>query len=272
MRGTIHKPGATTEWLEFVDPEDPEMLFRVNVSFLTSGYNCIFGRGCPGLLNRGVDYTRGCCERGVTFVNDEDYENIQKSVDMLTEEDCDNLEHVQEKGWAMKSPKGKPYKTKKVNGACIFRNTTPGREGCAFHVLGMRVGVNPAELKPNICWTVPIRSEVDWDDRHDVFVHTISAWDADDWGGTDDDEEESGRGHMGYWCIDTPDAYNGLQPMYQSHAYELTKLMGESGYNELCRLFKERGYDSGQRPVGKMPGEVRNEGRPMLPLLIEKRS
>lgn len=64
MRGAA----GPIEWLTFPAPGDDHHQFRVNVSFLLSNYRCIFGCGCPGLLNGPAQADLGCCERGVTFM------------------------------------------------------------------------------------------------------------------------------------------------------------------------------------------------------------
>lgn len=271
MRGSLNSGLSELHWIEFFDPENELRKFRVNLTFVLSAYNCIYGQGCPGLLNRGVQPDVACCERGVTFPDDEDFTNVENSVSQLTEEDCDNLDHVRNKGWYLRTPKGKPYKTRKLFDRCIFSNREggpTGKPGCAFHHLAERTGQNMIDLKPFICWTNPVRFDETMES--DVSVLTITAFDADDWGGTDDSEEPNGHGYMGYWCIDTPDAYNGKVPMYVSQEAELRKMMGDSGYVELCTLIEGMGLTTENRP-SKMPGEVKNDGRPLLPLLIEQR-
>lgn len=281
MRGTINSQNAELDWIEFFDPKDATQKFRVCVTFILSGYHCLFGQGCPGLLNRGVRYDGGCCEQGVTFTSTEDFDNVKKHVGELTAEDCDNIDWVREKGWFLRSPKGYPYKTRKKNDRCIFANLdggSAGKPGCSFHHLAERTGQRMIDTKPEICWTVPIAFDHS-DGDNGVDVLTINAFDADDWGGTNDDEEPDGKGHMGYWCIDTPDAFDSPVPVWKSHEQEFRKMMGDSGYERLVQIVHERGWDQldtqarampHSRPT-RMPGEVRNEGRPMLPLLIAER-
>ena len=73
-------PGPV-EWLTFPAPDDPTHQFRVNVSFMLSNYECIFGRGCPGLLNTTVTTDVGCCARGVTFIDEDDFAHVSEMVD-----------------------------------------------------------------------------------------------------------------------------------------------------------------------------------------------
>src|SRR3954452_5754160 len=50
------------QWVEFVNPDDEDEIFRIDLTWLLSSWTCIFGPGC-----RGIDKTRaddGCCSRG----------------------------------------------------------------------------------------------------------------------------------------------------------------------------------------------------------------
>jgi hypothetical protein len=219
----VRGAAGPVEWLTFPAPDDPQHQFRVNVSFLLSNYECIFGRGCPGLLNRGIHPDVACCERGVTFIDDEDFAHVADMVDELAAEDCDNIAHVRRRGWYQSSSSGRPYKT--LN----FSSEQP---------------IEPGGRSTTI----------------------VSAFTADAWGGTDDHEDPLGRGHMGYWCIDTPDAYRSAQPVYRSMEYELRKEMGDAAYERLAELLD--GIDHPRHP---MPGQLVNGRRPMIPLLVEQR-
>jgi hypothetical protein len=151
-------PGPV-EWLTFPAPDDPDRQFRVNVSFMLSNYECIFGQGCPGSLNKHPSADFGCCERGVTFIDEDDFAHVEEMVGQLTAEDCDNIDHVRNRGWFLASRSGKPYKTRKVGSLCIFGNRTggaAGKSGCAFHHLAARQGKHHTETKPFICWSVPL--------------------------------------------------------------------------------------------------------------------
>jgi hypothetical protein len=258
------------DWLTFPAPDDPAKQFRVNVSFLLSNYTCIWGCGCPGLLNHSADAEAACCERGVTFVDENDFEHVSAMVDELTAEDCDNLEHVRDRGWYMRSKSGKPYKTRKLGGSCIFTNRAggpTGKPGCAFHHLAQRQGKHASETKPFICWTLPINfSHEPPEETGGPSTTIVSAFTADAWGGTNDDEEEDGRGHMGYWCIDTPDAYRGASPVYRSFERELRKGMGDAAYERMAELLEQVA-----RPRFPMPGERVNRGLPLIPLILQQR-
>jgi hypothetical protein len=268
----VRGAAGPVEWLTFPDPEDPDHQFRVNVSFLLSNYECIFGRGCPGLLNRGVHPDIACCERGVTFLGDDDFEHVAEMVGELTPEDCDNIDHVRLRGWFQRSPgSGRPYKTRKVGDACIFANRTEGsagKAGCAFHHLAERTGRHHTETKPFICWSIPLNLSTERPiEPGGAHTTIVTAFTADAWGGTDDDEEPDGHGHMGYWCVDTPDAYRGAREVYRSMERELRKGIGDAAYERLVELLDEI-----ERPRHEMPGQLVNGRRPMIPLLLTQRS
>ena len=262
-------PGPV-EWLTFPAPDDPDRQFRVNVSFLLSTYECIFGQGCAGLLNHKPDADYGCCERGVTFIDEDDFEHVVEMVGQLTAEDCDNIDHVRNRGWYLQSRSGKPYKTRKLGALCIFGNRTggpAGKSGCAFHHLAARQGKHHTETKPFICWSVPLNfssEEPEEPGGRDTTI--VSAFTADAWGGTEDDEEPDGRGHVGWWCIDTPDAYRGTRPVYKTMEHELRKGIGDAAYERMAELL-----DGIDRPRHPMPGQLVNRGLPMIGQVIAER-
>jgi hypothetical protein len=257
------------EWLTFPSPDDPDHQFRVNVSFMLSNYECIFGRGCPGMASTEITTDVGCCSRGATFIDEDDFEHVSEMVDELTADDCDNLEHIRRRGWFISSRYGKPYKTRKLGNVCIFGNREggpTGKPGCAFHHLAERQGKHHSETKPYICWSNPLNFSSELPEEPGGRTTTIvSAFTADAWGGTNDDEEPDGRGHVGYWCVDTPDAYRGEHAVYRSMEHELRKGMGDAGYEAMAELL-----DAIDEPRYPMPGRLVNRGLPMIPLLVER--
>ncbi len=262
-------PGPV-EWLTFPAPDDPDRQYRVNVSFLLSNYQCIFGQGCLGSLNKKPSADYGCCERGVTFIDEDDFDHVEEMVGQLTAEDCDNIDHVRGRGWYLSSKSGKPYKTRKIDSLCIFGNRTggpAGKPGCAFHHLAARQGKHHTETKPFICWSVPLNfssEEPEEPGGRDTTI--VSAFTADAWGGTADDEEADGRGHLGWWCIDTPDAYRGAEPVYRTMEHELRKGIGDAAYERMAELL-----DGIDRPRHPMPGQLVNRGLPMIGQIVAER-
>lgn len=227
MRGAV----GPIEWLTFPAPDDDALQFRVNVSFLLSNYRCIYGEGCPGILDGRTEPDVGCCAHGVEFTDDEDFRHVAARVAELTVDDADELARIRIEGWYDKN-KGRPFRTKLVGGACIFANRfggPAGKPGCAFHHLALRTGVHPADTKPEICWTVPLNfSDEEPVEPGGRATRIVSAFSADAW-----------DGHIGWWCVDTPDAYTAASRVYVTFEHELRKSMGDAGYERMVELLRD---------------------------------
>ena len=62
-------------WIEFPDPgtpagEPPAQVFRADLTWLTSSWTCIFGRGCAGIYADRPD--DGCCTLGAHLSDSDD--------------------------------------------------------------------------------------------------------------------------------------------------------------------------------------------------------
>src|ERR1700760_1427324 len=83
-----HKKLAVTpedahEWVSFEDP-DEERVWMFDVTFLLSGWNCIFGRGCQGVLTGPAEeLVQGCCSYGAHFSDDEDRKRTEAHAERL---------------------------------------------------------------------------------------------------------------------------------------------------------------------------------------------
>ena len=53
------------QWVEFVDPADSTNLIKADLTWLTSRWTCIFGRGCAGIDASSPD--AGCCVHGAAL-------------------------------------------------------------------------------------------------------------------------------------------------------------------------------------------------------------
>jgi hypothetical protein len=237
--------------MTFPAPDDDGHQFRVNVSFLLSNYRCIYGCGCPSISADPARSHLGCCGHGVEFVSDDDFDHVAAMVDELTGEDSDNIAQIRgPKGW-YQAQAGVPFKTRKLDGACIFANrpTGPtGKIGCSFHHLAERTGRHPADTKPDICWRVPLNYSTEEPAEPNGRDTTIvSAFGADAWG------------NVTWWCIDTPDAYNAPDPVYRTFEHELRKGMGDAGYERLVELLQEI-----PAPRHPMPGQRLSQRLPLL--------
>lgn len=78
---------ATRVWVEFADPATPageaaEQVFRADLTWLTSSWTCIFGRGCAGIYADRPD--DGCCTLGAHYSDADDEKRVRGWVKKLS--------------------------------------------------------------------------------------------------------------------------------------------------------------------------------------------
>ncbi len=232
---------ATRVWVEFADPEAPEgsaaeQVFRADLTWLTSSWTCIFGRGCAGIYaDRPQD---GCCTLGAHFSDADDEKRVRGWVKRLSPDTWQR--HAEGRrgagGWAEVDDEG-ARKTRVVDGACIFLNdpgftdaSGAGRAGCALHHLAGDHDVSFVETKPDVCWQLPLRRTYRTVERPDGTSYlevSIAEYDRRGWG--------AGGHDLDWYCTSNPEAHVGAQPAYLSLATELTELIGAAAYAELAR-------------------------------------
>jgi len=227
------------EWVEFVDPADPGHVVRADLTWLTSAWTCIFGRGCAGVVEGRPD--DGCCSHGAFFTDDDDLARVTAAVALLTEEDWQLAPEGRgswtEEDSAHDDSGTGSLRTRVVDGACVFLNRPgfPGGIGCALHRMGLRTGVHPLTTKPDVCWQLPVRREQEHVERPDgtrVLVSTIGEFDRRGWG--------AGGHDLHWWCTGSPAAHVAPVPLVDTYAAELTALLGPAAYAELRRLAELR--------------------------------
>jgi hypothetical protein len=226
------------EWIEFPDPADPEHVVRADLTWLSSAWTCIFGRGCAGVVEGRPD--DGCCSHGAFFADDDDLTRVTAAVGLLTDDDW-QLASVGRGAWTEQD--GEPeegvraQRTRIVDGACVFLNRPgfAGGTGCALHGMALRTGVHPLTTKPDVCWQLPVRREQENVERPDgtkVLVTTIGEFDRRGWG--------SGGHDLHWWCTGSPVAHVSPEPLVVTYADELIALVGRPAYDELRRLTELR--------------------------------
>ncbi len=218
-------------WVEFPDPADDEQVFRCDLTWLTSRWNCVFGSGCQGIeAGRASD---GCCTLGAHFSDEDDEARVGGHVARLTPELWQyHRTGTGPQGWTEVSEDGE-RQTRRVDGACVFLNRPgfPAGAGCALHTLALREEREPLETKPDVCWQLPIRRTFDWVDRPDdsrVLVVSIGEYDRRGWG--------PGGHDLHWWCTSATSAHGAGKPVYVSYRPELVELMGAPAYGRLVEL------------------------------------
>jgi hypothetical protein len=228
--------------MSFPDPDD-ERTWLFDVTFLESNWTCIFGRGCQGVMTGPApELVQGCCSYGAHFTGPKDARRVESAAATLTPE--------QWQFWRQGQPRdgGRPrvvkrnakgdLSTRLVKDACIFLNRPDfaGGPGCALHKAAMDRGVPHLELKPDVCWQLPLRREDEVAD--DGYVTSVvRQWDRRDWG--------AGGAEFHWWCTEDPEAFVGTRPVYEELADELVALSGRKIYKRLVRYLQARAGRAG---------------------------
>src|SRR3954462_14065772 len=84
-------------YAEFVDPAEADQVFRCDLTWLTSRWTCIFGRGCRGIYADRPD--DGCCSLGAHFADDEDEQRVGRAVAQLTADTWQHKRQGRGGGW-----------------------------------------------------------------------------------------------------------------------------------------------------------------------------
>jgi hypothetical protein len=102
-----------------------------------------------------------------------------------------------------------------------------GGSGCALHIAAGQVGRHHVEVKPDVCWELPLRTE-DAEGPDGRRIITVRRWDKGDFGPEGD--------AMTWWCTDpetAPEAFRGSEQVIDSLRRELTELCGSAVYERL---------------------------------------
>jgi hypothetical protein len=237
-------PNFARDWVEFANPANPEELFKCDLTWLTSYWQCIYGDGCCGIDADKPD--AGCCSDGAYYTSKEDEDRVLKAAKKLTRAEWQFYDQARAKksGGKLQITEiglDKDRKTRKVKDSCIFLNRVgyeapgyTGSFGCALHHLAVREQVHFVDTKPDICWQLPLRRS--WETREmgdkEITVVVIGEYERLAWG--------DGGADFDWYCTSNSEAHVGRVPVYQSNKIELTKMMGEAGYLELEKLCDSR--------------------------------
>ena len=214
-------------WVEFRDPGDPRQVFRCDLTWLTSSWTCIFGRGC-----RGIDASRpddGCCTLGAHFSDAADEARVAGWAERLTAADWQHRDAGRDGAWVETDADGE-RRTALVDGACIFLNRpgSPTGSGCALHSFALRTGESHVRTKPDVCWQLPLRRsyrDVELADGERYLEVSIGEYDRRGWG--------PGGHDLDWYCSGNTEAHVAAEPVFVTAAEELVELMGRPAYDAL---------------------------------------
>ncbi len=226
-------PADVHEWVSFEDP-DEDRTWVFDLTFLTSRWGCIFGRGCPGILAEPApELGHGCCSHGAHLSGDDDRRRVLALAGVLDDAVWQHRRLALRRGGPTKVSRAGEVVTRLVDGACIFLNRPgfPGGAGCALHRAALERGQRPLDWKPEVCWQLPLR-RIDETDQYGHVTSTVREWKRRDWGG--------GGEEFHWWCTDAPDAFVEESPVYLTMADELVELVGARPYRLLVDLVRAR--------------------------------
>jgi len=233
LKAADHRiPSEAHEWVSFEDPEE-ERTWVFDVTFLLSGWECIFGRGCQGVLTGPApELEIGCCSYGAHFTDDEDVARVEAAAATLTDDQWQHAKAGRRRGVVKTQADGTRI-TRLKNDACIFLNGPgfPGGSGCSLHRAALERGQEPLELKPDVCWQLPLRRE-DTTATDEHVTSTVSQWERRHWG--------EGGAEFHWWCTEAPEAFGSSRPVYKSMAPELTAMAGAAVYARLSAYLESR--------------------------------
>lgn len=236
-------PNFARDWVEFRNPDNSEEIFKCDITWLTSYWQCIYGNGCCGIDADKPD--AGCCSDGAYYTNKMDEEQVLRSAKKLTKSEWQFYDQARDKSKKNLNVSeiglDKDRKTRKINDSCIFLNRVgyeapgyTGKFGCALHHLANKEGSHPIDTKPDICWQLPLRRS--WEVREigekELTVVVIGEYERSAWG--------EGGADLDWYCTSNSEAHVGKLPVYQSSKIELIKMMGKAGYLELEKLCDSR--------------------------------
>ena len=234
-RGTAAPDGVTPpdrEWVSF-DDDTEDRTWMFDVTFLLSRWTCIFGRGCQGVLTGPApELVQGCCSYGAHFTDAGDVSRVEAAAATLEAPQWQFRRQGRSRGVWRTTAQGELV-TRLVDGACVFLNR-PGFEGgagCALHRAALDRGERPMDLKPDVCWQLPLRRE-DHTAADGHVTSTLSEWGRRNWGG--------GGEEFHWWCTEAPEAFVGAEPVYQAMADELEAMVGVPVYRRLAAWLDAR--------------------------------
>jgi hypothetical protein len=217
-------PEDLHEWVSFEDP-DEDRTWVFDITFLTSAWTCIYGRGCQGVLTGPApELEQGCCSYGAHFVDEEDEATTLAYAARLTSDQWQLRDVAIRKGGATKRDRAGTIKTRLVDGACIFLNRPgfAGGIGCALHRGALDAQERPLDWKPDVCWQLPLRLEDHTDDDGHV-TSTLREWKRRDWG--------EGGFEFHWWCTDDDLAFVDREPVYVTLEAEIVEMIGCKAYD-----------------------------------------
>ena len=231
------EPPLPVDAHEWVALEVEGDTYQFDVTFLTSAWRCIFGQGCPGILDHPApEQEHGCCSHGAFFDGKKDRRRVQAQIERLGAEDWQLRDVAESLGGAVARDEDGSWVTRTHDGACIMLNRPgwPGGAGCALHAAALRLGERPLDWKPYVCWQLPLRLDYHRDDNGHL-TYLLREWKRRDWG--------EGGAEFHWWCTEQAEAFVDHEPVYVTLRDEIVELVGRPAYDALVAYLERRGHE-----------------------------
>ena len=103
------------------------------------------------------------------------------------------------------------------------------------------MGVAPLELKPDVCWQLPLRRE-DTVAPDGSVTSSLGEWGRRHWG--------EGGAEFHWWCTEAPEAFSGRDPVYRTLRDEIVAMAGQQVYDLVASYLESR---SARRGTAMLP-------------------
>jgi len=221
-----------TRFVEMTDV-DGRTVWRIDRGFLQSGWRCIWGEGCQGIEDQAApDAHLGCCSVGARLADEQEAMTIAALAACLLPEQFQYFDHA---AYGGVFADGSARATRVVDGACIFLNRPgfAGGMGCALHLAAEDDGADPIDYKPGVCGRLPLRVETLPSAADGAPRYELRAWRRDDWG--------PGGATMAWWCTEAAECFDSPEPVVDSLAEPLRRLLGDANYEQVRAVVTEPG-------------------------------
>lgn len=218
-------PISARHWISFDDSDGSRWLF--DATFLLSGWDCVYGRGCKGIVeSETVGAVQGCCSYGAHMTDRDDRQVVVAAAARLRPDQWQNRALIAVEDDLFETNDDGDEVTARIDGACVFLNGPdwPTGSGCALHFGCVEAGESSVDWKPEVCWQLPLRLE-ELTDENDRSTYLLRPWDTQDWG----PEGES----FDWWCTADRHAYHSPEPVYVHMRAELIALVGSAIFERM---------------------------------------
>ena len=226
-------PQDLHEHVAFDDPDEART-WVFDVTYLTSSWHCIFGQGCPGVLDAPApELVQGCCSYGAHFADEDDRAHVESMAERMTADQWQFKAVAEKRGGPVKVRRNGEIVSRLVDDACIFLNRPgfPAGPGCSLHQAAVAAGERFMDWKPEVCWQVPLR-RVDDVDPYGHVTSTLREWKRRDWG--------EGGEEFHWWCTADEGAFDGHQPVYLEMRDEIIEMTSRWAYEQLVEYVRGR--------------------------------